>query len=205
MRASSMIAESLRTIVCSLDSQWSARAPGGIIATMLRFALLALLVPASADADRVDSEALGHLDRGVAAYKLADYTTARRELDAAVELVPDRANPYRWRALTELAQHDCATAVVDIESFLSRVPAGDERVAELTAARDRCVAGVRVAPQPVAVAAPPPPHEAKLHEHWWFWTAIGAVAITGAGVAYGVTRHDETTLPIVHCTNAGCK
>ena len=172
---------------------------------MTRFAVLVLLVPALARADRVDSEALGHLDRGVAAYKLADYATARRELDAAVELVPDRANPYRWRALTELAQHDCATAVVDIESFLSRVPAGDERVAELATARDRCVAGARVAPPPPAIAAAPPPQPPALYEHWWFWTAIGAVAITGAGIAYGVTRHDETTLPIVHCTSAGCK
>lgn len=206
MHAARSIAESLRTIVCRLDSQWSACKPGGIIAAMWRFALLATLVPASARADRVDSEALAHLDRGVAAYKLADYATARRELDAAVELVPDRANPYRWRALTELAQHDCPTAVVDIESFLSRVPAGDARVAELTAARDRCIAGARVAPAPVvqAVQAPPPASPA-IYEHWWFWTAIGAVAVTGAGIAYGVTRHDETTLPIVHCSSAGCK
>jgi hypothetical protein len=171
---------------------------------MWRVAALALVVPAVAHADRLDSEALGHLDRGVAAYRLADYTTARRELDAAVELVPDRANPYRWRALTELAQHDCATAVVDIESFLSRVPAGDERIAELAAARDRCVTSTRVAVAPPA-PAPPPHAEPALYEHWWFWTAVGAVALTGAGVAYGVTRHDESVLPIVHCTDTGCR
>lgn len=167
--------------------------------------MLALLVPAVAHADRLDSEALGHLDRGVAAYRLADYPTARRELDAAVELVPDRANPYRWRALTELAQHDCATAVVDIESFLSRVPAGDERIAELATARDRCVASTRVAVASPAPAPRPPHVEPALYEHWWFWTAVGAVALTGAGVAYGVTRHDETALPIVHCTDTGCR
>jgi hypothetical protein len=191
--------------VCGVDSQWSARKPSGIIAAMWRVAALALLVPALAHADRLDSEALGHLDRGVAAYRLADYTTARRELDAAIELVPDRANPYRWRALTELAQHDCATAVVDIESFLSRVPAGDDRIAELATARDHCVATTRVAVAPIAPATPPPPHEPAFYTHWWFWTAVGAVALTGAGIAYGVTRHDETALPIVHCTDAGCR
>jgi hypothetical protein len=172
---------------------------------MWRLAALALLAPAAAQADRVDSEALGHLDRGVAAYRLADYPTARRELDAAVELVPDRANPYRWRALTELAQHDCATAVVDIESFMSRVPAGDDRIAELASARDRCVTTTRVAVALPAPARPLPREEPALYQHWWFWTAVGAVALTGAGVAYGVTRHDETTLPIVHCTDAGCR
>lgn len=169
---------------------------------MWRLAALALLVPAIAHADRVETEALGHLDRGVAAYRLADYTTARRELDAAIELVPDRANPYRWRALTEIAQHDCPNALVDIESFLSRVPHDDARVGELTAARDRCVT-TTVAPPP---PPPPPPakEEPRIYERWWFWTAVGAVAITSAGVIYGVTRHDETTLPIVHCTAMGC-
>jgi hypothetical protein len=170
---------------------------------MWRLAALALLVPAIAHADRIETEALGHLDRGVAAYRLADYPTARHELDAAIELVPDRANPYRWRALTELAQHDCPNAVVDIESFLSRVPVGDTRIGELAAARDRCVSNPSVAPQR---PLPPPParHEPAIYDHWWFWTAIGAVALTGAGVTYAVTRRDETTLPIVHCTNAGC-
>ena len=189
--------------MCGVDSQWSARKPSGIIAAMWRVVALALLLPATAHADRIDSEALGHLDRGVAAYRLADYVSARRELDAAIELVPDRANPYRWRALTELAQHDCATAVVDIESFLSRVPAGDDRIAELETARDHCVAVTRAAP--LAPPPPPPRDEPAIYEHWWFWTAVGAVALTGAGVAYGVTRHDETTLPIVHCTDAGCR
>jgi hypothetical protein len=171
---------------------------------MWRFAAVALLIPAVARADRLETEALGHLDRGVAAYRLADYPTARRELDAAIELVPDRANPYRWRALTELAQHDCTNALVDIESFLSRVPADDDRIGELATARDRCVATAKLAP--LAPAPPPPPRaEPAFYDHWWFWTAVGAVALTGAGVAYGVTRHDETALPVVHCSDTGCK
>ncbi|MEO8550778.1 MAG: hypothetical protein ABI678_12420 [Kofleriaceae bacterium] len=171
---------------------------------MWRLAALALLVPAVAHADRVETEALGHLDRGVAAYRIADYPTARRELDATIDLVPDRANPYRWRALTELAQHDCPNALVDIESFLSRVPADDARIAELAAARDRCVATAKVTP--LAPTPPAPPRaERSFYEHWWFWTAVGAVALTGAGVAYGVTRHDETALPVVHCSDTGCR
>lgn len=146
-----------------------------------------------------EDDALAHLDRGISAYRLGDYATARRELDAAIELVPDRANPYRWRALIELAQHDCANAVVDVESFLSRAPAGDDRVAELTAQRDRCVAHEHLAP-----VAPPPPAPPHVYERWWFWTAVGAVVVTAVGVTYAATREREATLPIVHCDPTGC-
>lgn len=144
-----------------------------------------------------EDDALAHLDRGISAYRLGDYMTARRELDAAIELVPDRANPYRWRALIELAQHDCTNAIVDVESFLSRAPAGDDRVAELTAQRDRCV--VRDRP-----ASPPPSQPPRIYERWWFWTAIGAVVATAVGVTYAATRERESTLPIVHCDATGC-
>jgi tetratricopeptide (TPR) repeat protein len=158
----------------------------------IAFALILMAAPAWA---APEDDALADLDRGIAAYRLGDYTTARRELDAAIELVPDRANPYRWRALVELAQHDCANAVIDVESFLSRAPAGDDRVAELTAQRDLCIVVVVQAP-----VVPPAPH---VYERWWFWTAVGAVVVT-AGVAYAATREREATLPIVHCDATGC-
>ena len=163
-------------------------------AVRIAFALILMAAPAWA---APEDDALAHLDRGISAYRLGDYSTARRELDAAIELVPDRANPYRWRALIELAQHDCANAVIDVESFLSRAPAGDDRVAELTAQRDRCV----VVQEHVAPPPPAPPH---VYEHWWFWTAIGAVVVTAVSVTYAVTREREATLPIVHCDATGC-
>jgi hypothetical protein len=44
-----------------------------------------------------------------------------------------------------------------------------------------------------------------VYERWWFWTAIGAVVITAAGVTYAATREREATLPIVHCDATGCR
>jgi hypothetical protein len=46
--------------------------------------------------------------------------------------------PYRWIALTEAEIDDCRSALINIETFVSLVPAGDPRVPELTALRDRC-------------------------------------------------------------------
>jgi tetratricopeptide (TPR) repeat protein len=49
------------------------------------------------------------------------------------------------------------------------------------------------------------PAHASITDRWWFWPAVGVVAlgITG-GVVYAATRGDETVLPPIHCTNAGC-
>jgi hypothetical protein len=93
--------------------------------------------PAAAGAE---NRALAHLDRGVAAFRAGDFATARVELAQAQRLAPDRPNPYRWLAMTEVELGDCRSALVDIESFLSRVPVGDPRVAEVIALRGRCVA-----------------------------------------------------------------
>ncbi|HEY0194709.1 MAG TPA: hypothetical protein VGC42_26535 [Kofleriaceae bacterium] len=155
-------------------------------------------------------DALDHLDRGVAAYRAGDYVLARTELTLASSLVPDRPNPYRWLAMTEVALGDCRAALVDIESFLSRVPAGDPRVAELIALRAGCLQP-REAVAPVTVIAPPAPRPAPAEptpvtHRWWFWTAVGAVAITAAGVTYGLTRSDgDARLPPVTCDAAGCR
>src|SRR3569623_1212815 len=89
----------------------------------------------SSRADSGGAVALDHLDRGVAAYRLGDYDTAHRELGLAQELAPDRPNPYRWLALTEIKQGDCRDALVHIEAFMSRVPVGAPRVPALAAAR----------------------------------------------------------------------
>ncbi|CAN5531957.1 hypothetical protein BH11MYX1_BH11MYX1_13750 [soil metagenome] len=162
----------------------------------------AFLVLASASVAVADPErdALAHLDRGIAAYRLADYATARTELGAAIELVPDRANPYRWRALVEERQHDCSNALVDVESFLSRAPAGDARVAEMTALRERCVHVAAV----TAPSSPAPPGSPPIYERWWFWTAVGAVVVTSVAIAIAATRESTATLPVVHCDAAGC-
>lgn len=102
-------------------------------------AALALAVAApAARADEAEDAALLHLDRGVGAFRAGDYARAHRELSAAQELAPDRPNPYRWLALTEVQLGDCASALVHIEEFLARVPPEDERVAELVRLRELC-------------------------------------------------------------------
>jgi hypothetical protein len=164
-----------------------------------------LLRAAPAVAAPVEDRALTHLDRGVAAYRAGDYARARGELREASALVPDRPNPYRWLAMTEVQLGDCPSALFHIESFLSRVPAGDPRVPEVIALRTRCVepsppAAAVAAPAPAPAPEPSPP----LIHRWWFWTAIGAVAITAAGVTYGLTRGGDPRLPPVTCGPTGC-
>lgn len=111
------------------------RAPGAVIVAV---ALVSWLSPAHADDDATEKAALLHLERGVAAFKAGDYLRAHRELEAAHELAPDRANPYRWLALTEVQLGDCQRALVNIEEFLARVKPDEPRVAELVRLRDLC-------------------------------------------------------------------
>jgi hypothetical protein len=53
---------------------------------------------------------------------------------------------------------------------------------------------------PVSPAPPTP-----LVRRWWFWAAIGAVAVTAAGITYGATRGSDPRLPPVTCDPAGCR
>lgn len=162
-----------------------------------------------APAGPAESRALDHLDRGVAAYRTGDYVRARSELTAASALAPDRPNPYRWLALAEAALGDCDDALVHVESFLSRVPVGDPRVPEMTGLRERCRSSrppAEPVPAPAAglSAAPPPARESpSLAGRWWFWAAIGAVAVA-AGATYELTRGSPSRLPVVTCDPAGC-
>lgn len=161
---------------------------------------IAVVPTSSASADPTEDAALVHLDRGIAAFNAKDFQRALRELTAAHELVPDRANPYRWLALTEIQLGDCASALGHIEGFLARVPADDPRVAELTRWRAFC----RKPP------APPPPPPAPAHtsitERWWFWPALGtaALAVTGGAIFFATDR-DDTVLPPIHCDAMGCR
>jgi hypothetical protein len=176
------------------------------------FAIAGLVAAAGSAAgapSSAETEALGHLDRGVAAYRAGDYAVAERELHAAQALVPDRPNPYRWLALTESALGECQQALVDIESFLSRTPAGDPRVAEMVQLREHCVVELHAQRAPTPMAAPPPqpsqPEDTPITHRWWLWTAVGAAIIATAGVTYAVV-HDPgpATLPAVTCGTTGC-
>ena len=179
------------------------------VAWIVLAALLAAAVghaePAPATGDTVENQALTHLDRGVAAYRAGDYGRAHAELVAASQLAPDRPNPYRWLALTEAALGDCDGALINIESFLSRVAADDPRVGELRALRERCLRTVRAnAPAPAAPAPEAPPADPPLVRRWWFWTVVGAVAIAAAGAGYALSHGSSSRLPPVTCDPIGC-
>jgi hypothetical protein len=222
-----------------------------------RVALIAALLTAGvAHADTAEERALAHLDRGVAAFGARDFARARVELAEAQRLAPDRANPYRWLALTDGQLGDCRNALINVEAFLSHVAAGDPRIAEVIAVRDNCNAtgtlhvdstpggaavridgGAALATTPTPQLALPvgrhrltlekpgyvsqsealeiralgvtharyalEPADRPVYKRWWFWAAIGAVAIT-AGATYELTRGGDSTLPPVTCDATGC-
>src|SRR5688500_14575981 len=93
-----------------------------VIAIALVPASSALVPASSALADSTEDQALAHLDRGVAAFNAKDFQRALRELTAAHDLVPDKANPYRWLALTQIQLGNCPAALGHIDGFLARVP-----------------------------------------------------------------------------------
>ena len=168
--------------------------------------IAALLVTGTARADDTEAAAQVHLDRGVAAFGAGELTLALHELQIVVELVPHKPNPYRWLALTEIQQGDCAHARLDVDSFLARVPADDERIPELVRARDACQQ--RGVPQITTVPPRDPPvaTERPLVRRWWFWTAIVGVAAAATGIIIYASRDDDPTrLPPIICTAAGCQ
>jgi hypothetical protein len=105
-----------------------------LVASIVALQLVAKVV----HADATEDAAQVHLERGIAAFRAGDFTRAHHELAAASELVPHKPNPYRWLALTEVQLGDCARAIVNIESFLSRAAADDDRIAELVRLRELC-------------------------------------------------------------------
>ncbi|HEY5927524.1 MAG TPA: hypothetical protein VIV11_37830 [Kofleriaceae bacterium] len=173
--------------------------------------VVALQLPAHADP--AEDAALLHLDRGIAAFNAKDFSTAEREFAAAHQLVPDKANPYRWLALSEIQLGNCKSAVGHIDGFIARVPPADTRVAEMTRWREFCrreLAQPAQSPQLTgtqALAQPSPPEDTQLRQRWWFWPVIGVAALTITGVTvYAVTRGDEATmLPPIRCDATGCR
>lgn len=165
--------------------------------------VVALLVVAGvARAQSTDAEVAAqvHLDRGVEAFDAEDYPRAHREFTAAQELAPDRANPYRWLALTEVQLAQCPVALGHIEAFLARVATDDARIPEMARLRELCERITR--PREVA---PAPARRRPITQRWWFWTAVaGGVAALATTIVL-VTADDEPVhLPPIHCDADGC-
>src|SRR5258706_8565127 len=105
-----------------------------------RSMLVCLLLCAAAPRARADkaSEALQLLDKGIVAFNAGQLPQARELFSRARDLVPDKANPYRWLGLVDARMGHCADAARELDIFLQKVPAGDAPTAEALTLRDRC-------------------------------------------------------------------
>lgn len=146
-----------------------------------------------------ENAAQTHLDRGVAAFEAHAYADAHHEFSEASRLAPDRPNPYRWLALTEVQLGDCPAALEHIAAFTARVAADDSRLAEMIRLRALCS---RVEPQG---PAPTPAPSRPITRRWWFWATIGGVVAAGAVTAIVLARSGGAgELPPIHCSDTGC-
>ncbi len=99
--------------------------------------LLLALTPTLARAGKSD-DALKFLDEGIKLFNGGDLAGAREAFSQAHDLVPDKANPYRWLGLVDARMGRCGDAIKELEIFLQKVPPGDSRAAEAVTLRDRC-------------------------------------------------------------------
>lgn len=210
-------------------------------------------------AGSVEDAARARLDLGIAAYRAGDFARAVDEFFEANRLAPELPDPYRWLALAQAEIDDCRSALINIDAFAARTPAGDDRMPELVALRDRCLhtgtvdvdsiptgariridggppvgttparrLAMRVGPRLITVEKPgfasqshrvevrasgvsnasfalvSSREDTPLVRRWWFWAAIGAVAVTAIGLTYDSTQ-SEPRLPPVTCTPSGCR
>ncbi len=172
--------------------------------------IAAQLVWRTAHADDVEGAAQVHLDRGIAAFGAGDFELARHELQTTIELVPHKPNPYRWLALTEIQQGDCAHARLDVDSFLARAPADDPRIPELVQKRDGCrqrgVPQITVMPPVAEPPIAPVTQSQPLVTRWWFWATVVGVAATVTGLVLYTTRDsDPSTFRPILCDATGCR
>jgi formylglycine-generating enzyme required for sulfatase activity len=97
-----------------------------------------LCLAAIARAGDVEAAALEKLEQGIAQFKDNDLSSARDSFVRARDLLPNRPNPHRWLALTDVRLGRCNEAIRELDAFLHLVPADDYRVAEAITLRERC-------------------------------------------------------------------
>jgi hypothetical protein len=131
-----------------------------------RSMLLALLLCIVAPRARADKagEALQLLDKGIAAFNAGQLPQARELFSRARDLVPDKANPYRWLGLVDARMGHCADAARELDIFLQKVPPGDARTAEALTLRDRCRQELAPRVGTLVVETTPPGAEVRLDD-----------------------------------------
>jgi hypothetical protein len=103
--------------------------------------VVALLIALQARAADYESDAIRLLDKGYDLYLKGDPASlaeARKTFEAARALFPNKPNPYRLLGLTDARLGHCQEAVHNLELYLKLAKPDDPRIAEATAARDRC-------------------------------------------------------------------
>src|SRR5262249_7971537 len=100
-------------------------------------ACLCALAPAAAHADK-ESDAVKALDDGWQLFLKGKLAEARAKFAFAQQAFPEKPNPYRLLALVDAREGRCADAVAELDEFLKRVNADDERYAEAVTLRDTC-------------------------------------------------------------------
>jgi hypothetical protein len=126
-------------------------------------AALVVLASGAALADgSPEQEALRLLDAGVAAFNRGDLEEALADTRRAHELVPDRANPYRWLGVVETALGRCDEARRDLDEFIARAPEDDTRRTEARRLRDACVPAESVTTGALTIDSDPPGAEVRL-------------------------------------------
>jgi hypothetical protein len=125
--------------------------------------VLVSLAPALAAADKAQ-DALKLLDEGIKAFNAGQLPEARDAFSRARDLVPDKANPYRWLGLVDARMGHCGDAIKELEIFLQKVPPGDQRTAEAVTLRDRCREDLQPRVGSLVVESTPPGAEVRLDD-----------------------------------------
>ena len=125
--------------------------------------VLLSLAPALAVADKAQ-DALKLLDDGIKAFNGGQLPEAREAFSRARDLVPDKANPYRWLGLVDARMGRCGDAIKELEIFLQKVPPNDQRVAEAVTLRDRCREDLQPRVGSLVVESTPPGADVRLDD-----------------------------------------
>lgn len=190
--------------------------------------LVALMAMSPVRADEADDVAAArlHYKLGTRAFDLGHYDEAVKEYEAAYEAKDDPALLFNIGQAYRL-KGDFAAALRAYKSYLHRVPDAENaeevrsRIAELQKLADQAATAQRKPPEGTKQPGPPivvnqqptqrtstaakstpekPPR--PFYKRWYFWTAIGLVAVGGVAVALALTlpAHSDgfnSTLPDV--------